>query len=108
MTTSCDSERLLTFSEAARLPWLPRRNGKKIHTVTFWRWSRKGCAGVILSVSYVGSLPTVTESALRQFFRDVAEAKRLGNRPAPTYRTPTQRVRAFAAAERRLDEAGII
>jgi hypothetical protein len=103
-TNTC--ERLLTFSQLAKLPWLPRRNGKKIHVVTFWRWSMRGISGVRLPVSYVGQSPCCTESDLRNFFRAVAEKKQGGGAP-PTIPTPLQRQREIAAAGATLDEDGI-
>jgi hypothetical protein len=61
---------------------------------------------VILPVEYVGSTPCCTETALRQFFRDVAESKRRGGQPAPTARTPARRARDIQQAQTKLAEMG--
>ena len=102
-----DSDQLLRFAQAAKLPWIPLgRSGKKISISTFWRWMTCGYCGVKLKVTYVGASPVTTEAWIREFFDSVAQA-RLTGQHAPSIRTPTQRARDIAAAERELAGKGI-
>lgn len=71
-------EPLLTFAQAARLPWLPsRRHGKRPSVPTFWRWATHGCYGVRLKVTSVGSTLCVTEQDLRDFFAAISRQRGL-------------------------------
>jgi hypothetical protein len=105
----CDStEPLIPLRDIPKLNWIPkRRGGSRLNVATIWRWVHRGCAGVKLPTADVGSCPCVTESSLRQFFIDVAEAKRGGDVDRPVVRSPARRERDVAAAKKRLQEAGI-
>ena len=65
------SERLVTFAEAARR--LPKVNGKKISTVTLWRWSRQGCKGVKLEYLRLGGRLVTSLAAVYRFGQRLAE-----------------------------------
>jgi hypothetical protein len=107
MPNNCTAERLLTFAQAAALPWLPnRRSGKRLSIVTLWRWSKSGSAGVRLRTTYVRSTPATTETWLREFFDAVAQARK-GEPVILIARTPSRRQRDHAAAERELDLLGV-
>jgi hypothetical protein len=66
----------------------------------------RGAAGVKLPTVAVGGALCTTERDLREFFAAVAQARQ-GSPPTPTIHTPARRARAFAAAEKSLDAAGI-
>jgi hypothetical protein len=63
-------------------------------------------AGVVLQTVRVGGTPCTTESDLRQFFAEVAAAKR-GEKQAQTIRTPARRAREIEAARQRLARVSI-
>jgi hypothetical protein len=91
-------EDLLTLSEAARL--LPGRP----HTSTLWRWIHKGIKGCRLESIFVGGTRRTSKQALGRFFAATTAA---ADGTAPIVRTPTQREKAIAAAEKELAAAGI-
>lgn len=47
---------------------LPRRNGKKIHIATVFRWARKGLGGRVLQSRLIGGVRYTTVAALNEFF----------------------------------------
>jgi hypothetical protein len=108
-----ENVRIILTEAAQRTPGRP-------HPSTIWRWCRKGVKSrsgrrIKLEHIRVGGRIFTTPSALDRFFKEVAvaDAEHFDNLPtstaAPSRRpcTPTQRQRAIAAAERKLDEAGI-
>lgn len=46
MAIDMEREKLLTMSEATA--YVPKRNGRKVHSTTIWRWVRYGSKGVFL------------------------------------------------------------
>jgi len=106
MSINNSCEQRITFRQATQLPWLPsRRAGGTLSPVTVWRWWRNGICGVHLTVESVGQTPVTTESALREFFAAVAQAKANGGRPAPV--TAARRRKAIARASDALQAEGI-
>src|SRR5580698_1192583 len=96
------SNELIPLSRVPNLRWLPRRRrGAKLSYTCLWRWATKGVSGVVLQTVRVGGTPCTTESDLRQFFVDVAAAKR-GGKQAQTIRTPARRAREIEAARQQL------
>ena len=67
------TDRLITLTEAAKI--CPKVNGKRLSTVTMWRWTMKGVAGVRLEHTRIGRCVFTTEEALNRFCRDVASAR---------------------------------
>jgi hypothetical protein len=67
------TDRLLTLTEAANI--CPKVNGKRRSTVSMWRWTMKGVAGVRLEHARIGRCVFTTEEALNRFCRDVASAQ---------------------------------
>lgn len=66
MSNALFSEELYTLAQAAKL--LPlNHNGKHISIQTLRRWATRGCRGVRLELTYVGSRAYVTLEALRAF-----------------------------------------
>ena len=62
-----DTETVVTFREASKK--LPiRREGKKPHVATFYRWSKCGLRGVCLETIQVGGTLCTSLEALQRFF----------------------------------------
>jgi len=103
------SEELVSLTEAARI--LPkRRRGKRPHTATLYRWTVRGCRGVILESMQCGGTRCTSRQALQRFF-DALTALAAGDpaaAPAPTPARPKPRARDVAAAAKLLDQAGIV
>jgi len=64
---------LLSLSQAVRLLWMPRRNGRPIHVATLYRWATRGVKGVRLQTVMVGRTRCVTEQALHEFFDSLGQ-----------------------------------
>ena len=100
------SDELFTMKAVAKM--LPSgRAGKRVHFATVWRWAEHGLRGVKLETVRIGNTRYTTREALNAFVEHLScpDAP-----PEPTpkgWRTPAQRARDHAAAERILDEAGI-
>lgn len=91
-------ENPLTFSEVSK--WLPKRNGKKVHYSTVYRWATKGVRGRVLETIRVGGVRYTSVQALERFLS------------APTPTETAEPVSAplnaeLAAIQRHLDEAGL-
>lgn len=102
------NETIVTFAEAAAR--LPRVNGRRAHTSTVWRWSRKGVKGVRLECRRLGGRFVTSLEALDRFGKALAEIEP-PEQPAPsTSKHPTdrQRERAVAEAKATLRDAGIL
>lgn len=98
------SEDLISLNEAARsIP--PRRSGKKPHISCIYRWTQKGCKGVLLESLQVGGTRMTTREALARFFAKLSEQTGLPG-TGPTVRTTAQRERDHQRAERELSQAG--
>jgi hypothetical protein len=77
---------LLTFPDAARL--LPRRRGgARTATSTIWRWTRRGCRGVLLPFVRVGGNVYVSRRGLAEFIERLSSVDRAPQQPAPTTRS---------------------
>ena len=74
---------------------LPKRNGKKIHYSTVYRWALKGCRGKLLKTWLIGGIRYTSDEALTEFLGPVN----------PT--TRTNRSLQISAAEKKLNAAGI-
>jgi len=62
-----EQEQLLTLTEVSKL--LPSFKGGRIHVSTLWRWCRKGCKGVRLEYSRLGSRIVTSRPALKRFMK---------------------------------------
>ncbi len=60
------SEAAVSLSEVPAL--LPRKNGKKVHYSTVYRWVTKGTRGRILESMFIGGVRFTTIEALNRFF----------------------------------------
>ncbi len=96
------SETVITLIEATR--HLPRRRrGKRPHVATVYRWAQTGIGGIRLETIQIGGSRCTSVEALQRFF------DRLTDSEASALVSPRSaaRRRSVAAAERRLDDAGI-
>ena len=60
------NEQMIALSDVPK--HLPRRNGKKVHYSTVYRWVTKGARGRILESKLVGGIRYTTLAALNRFF----------------------------------------
>ena len=63
-------EELMSLSQVAS--FLPRKNGKKIHTSSIWRWITVGVRGVRLHSLRLGAKYFVTSEAIEDFGKKLA------------------------------------
>lgn len=99
------NETVLSLTEAARHPALPRRRrGKRPHVSTLYRWATAGCKGVRLETIRVGGTLCTSLEAFQRFFERLTTAD-CGETSAPVS-TPTRRRREIERAERELRQAG--
>jgi hypothetical protein len=100
-------EELLTLKDAAQV--LPRRRrGRKPHFGTLWRWATSGLKGVKLETIRVGATLCTSREALQRFSESLTALDgQPGAQKKLRTRTPAQRKRALAQAEKTLRDAGI-
>jgi hypothetical protein len=98
------NEQLITLPQAANLV-PPARNGKKTHVSTVLRWILKGIDGVKLEGIRIGGRWLTSTPALQRFGERVTPD--LNGERSKGPRSPSQRERAIARAERRLERIGI-
>lgn len=84
-------EKLFSLIEAACL--IPPRNGRKVSISTLYRWTTRGCRGVHLEFTQVGSTRMTSSETLTRFFSRLAKADK--------------KPEADAAIETELDAEGI-
>jgi hypothetical protein len=105
------SETLLTFPQAAAEQPC-RRQGKRVSTVTLWRWATGGCRGIILETLQTPSGRVTSREALARFFLALTESRQAGSSssgPTPATvrrRSPARRQRDSERAERLLAAGG--
>lgn len=105
------SERLLTFTQAART--LPPIEGRRLHPSTVWRWASKGTKGVRLEALRLGGRWLTSAEALERFGVALADRTRAdleSNRDdIPMSPVADKQIREveIRKAERQLDRAGI-
>ena len=97
-------ETVISLKEATRL--LPRRrNGKKTCLQTMYRWTaRRGIRGVVLETIQVGGTKCTSIEALQRFFDRLTQQRSQPHQDG--LKTPTQRSRDHARAERYAKEQG--
>jgi hypothetical protein len=98
------SETLLTFAQAAaELP--RRRQGKRVSTVTIWRWTTRGSNGVTLDSLQTPSGRVTSREALARFLEALTEQRQAGSvsaAPPRARRSLSRRQRDSERAERNL------
>jgi hypothetical protein len=96
-------EPLITFREASDI--LPRRRGgKKTHISTWYRWSTRGCKGVVLETIQCGGTRVTSAAAVARFLRRLSEVA--GSPQSVDLPAARQRF-AAEAAERELQREGL-
>jgi len=101
-----EADEPLPLGQVAAL--LPRRGKGKIHKSTLYRWSTKGCRGIVLDYVEVGHCRCVTKQMLEDFFARLTKASKDKHRGADaTIQTSARRRRAAEGATRELDRQGI-
>jgi hypothetical protein len=93
-------EETLSFSEAARA--LPRVNGKRVSTVTVWRWAAKGIRGIKLETRRLGRRYVTSKAALDSFCKQLAELPR---EPKPASVTQPANARHLARREKEIEQS---
>jgi hypothetical protein len=88
-----------------------RREGKKVSTITLWRWATKGCRGIILETLQTPSGRVTSREAIQRFFEALTESHQVSSGPATSAplrgrRSPSRRQRDSERAERELVERG--
>lgn len=96
-----ERETTIRLIDARKLTWLKGRGGQRLSLDSLRRWSLKGLRGVVLETVRLGGTTFTSVEAIRRFL------ERLNAFPA-TSRPSTERRREIEAANRRLDEAGIV
>ena len=95
------SETVMTLGQATK--HLPRRRqGKKPHTSTIYRWAMNGVQGVRLEVIRVGGTLCTSLEALQRFCERCTDPS--SRQPSSTSKS---REREIKEAQRELDAAGI-
>jgi hypothetical protein len=98
-------EKLITFSEAARV--VPSRHpGRKLATVTVWRWAEYGVQGIKLESVYVGGSRYTSREALQRFAMATTTARQGGTPappPSPVGRRQERRERELARTNAEVD-----
>jgi hypothetical protein len=120
MAIDIGSEQVFPLSEAPRRLGLKVRRArgpatrrpdnelcelKYIHCATFFRWSNKGCRGVVLETIQAGGTRCTSLEAIQRFFDALANAD--PSRPARSVRTPAARRRAIEKADKELAQIGL-
>jgi len=95
------TETLRTMNAARRLPWMKGRTGNDVSLCTLTRWSSRGIRGVVLETIKIGGTTYTTDEATLRFI------ERLNTEGQSAARPTTRRRRDIAAADARLDAAGI-
>lgn len=107
-------ETQITLSQAASEQPC-RRQGKRVSTVTIWRWATHGSGGVILETLQTPSGRVTSREALQRFFEALTQSRQAGSspssdsaRPGPLAgrRSPSRRQQESVKAERYLIERG--
>src|SRR4051794_37021555 len=61
-------EQAIPLADVPKLPWIPRRSGRRLHVATVHRWCRRGVRGTRLQSVRLGGIRVPTEAALLRFF----------------------------------------
>jgi hypothetical protein len=83
-----------------------RRNGKRLHIATAFRWAKDGVRGVKLETIRVGGTLCTSVEALQRFFEKLS-ATDTGHAGAIALRSPNARAKAIDKADRELARLGI-
>ena len=71
-----NAETVISLSQAAKHPALPRRRGgKRPHVSTLYRWSRQGCGGIRLETIRFGATRCTSLEAIQRFANRLTAAE---------------------------------
>lgn len=101
MSINTETEALLSIPSESNAA-MPGRRG--VHSATWHRWMTRGCRGVRLEFILIGGRRFTSAQAMTRFFAAVTAAAAGGSAELPE---PAGCERKIAAAERKLQEAGI-
>lgn len=79
---------------------------KRIHVATWYRWSTRGCRGVVLETLQCGATRCTSLEAISRFFAALTAA-RTGSSPPAILPTPSHRRRAVERAGKELASLGL-
>lgn len=103
-----EREKTFPLTEAPRRNELPtRREGKRIHVSTLYRWSKRGVRGVRLETLQVGGTLCTSIEALQRFFDALSRQGRGGQPLGQRTRESQLAKRDSGVIERELDQAGL-
>jgi hypothetical protein len=95
-------EKLFTLNAARH--FLPRRRkNKRPDLATMYRWTGKGCRGVVLESVNVGGTRCTSREAIARFIERLTHLGDCGG----SVRTPAARARVNEMVEKTLDQIGI-
>jgi predicted ATP-grasp superfamily ATP-dependent carboligase len=66
-------EQVVPITEATE--FVPLKNGKRVAASTVYRWTSKGCYGVMLDYVQIGGLRHTSREALQRFFAELTRVK---------------------------------
>ena len=96
-------EHIVAFSRVPQLACIPRRRqDRRLHVSTIYRWHLRGIKGVRLEAIRVGGTFCTSIEALQRFFERLAEPKN----QQPTSPTPSNA--SQMAVEKKLDSLGVL
>lgn len=94
-------EELIGIEEVSQ--YVPKKNGKRLHLATAYRWVNRGINGIRLESVLCGRRMCTSREAIRRFF----VALNANRNPAPAPRTLAQRAKASARAADELQKMGV-
>jgi hypothetical protein len=95
-------EQLIPLSQVPKLSFIPKRkNGKRIHVSTIFRWAQRGIGGIQLQTWQVGGTKCTTIDALDHFFACGKTASAISGTPSTL--TSLKRSKQINAACSQLD-----
>ena len=95
-------EKVFTLNAARRF-FPRRRKNRRPDLATMYRWTGKGCRGIVLESVSVGGTRCTSREAIARF---IERLTRLGD-DGGSVRAPAARVRTNKAVEKTLDQIGI-
>jgi len=106
MAIDLERERIVPLRDVPGLSIIPRRrNGASLHLATLYRWAQRGRGGVCLETALIGGQRVTSVEAVLRFLR--ATDRPLAPERSVAPRSPAERRRAHARAERDLEAEGV-
>jgi len=100
MSIDAHTEQVISLADATH--FLPkRRSGKRTNVATIYRWTKRGCRGIVLESIQVGGTRCSSREALQRFY------DRLSEPLMPVSSPSVDQNRRQTEAEQELDAEGI-